>query len=119
MGAAAALALLTRYQALAARRMVILGSGPLALAVATLARARGIEVPAVVEVSPALRRDAAARAGLERDGVRFYPGHVVAEALGSRDELEGVRLAAIDGDLRVIPAVRPRSRATPSASPSA
>ena len=107
MGAAAALALLTRYQALAARRMVILGSGPLALAVATLARARGIEVPAIVEVSPALRGDAEARARLERDGVRFYPGHVVAEALGSRDELEGVRLAAIDRDLRLIPGSAP------------
>ena len=45
MGAAGALALLTRYQAFAARRMVVLGSGPLGLAVATLARARGIEVP--------------------------------------------------------------------------
>lgn len=107
MGAAAALALLTRYQALAARRMVILGSGPLALAVATLARARGIEVPAIVEVSPALRGDAQARARLERDGVRFYPGHVIAEALGSRDELEGVRLAAIDRDLRLIPGSAP------------
>lgn len=107
MGAAAALALLTRYQALAARRMVILGSGPLALAVATLACARGIEVPAIVEVSPALRGDAQARARLERDGVRFYPGHVVAEALGSRDELEGVRLAAIDRDLRLIPGSAP------------
>ena len=107
MGAAAALALLTRYQALAARRMVILGSGPLALAVATLARARGIEVPAIVEVSPALRGDTEARARLEQDGVRFYPGHVVAEALGSRDELEGVRLAAIDRDLRLIPGSAP------------
>ena len=107
MGAAAALALLTRYQALAARRMVILGSGPLALAVATVARARGIEVPAIVEVSPALRGDAQARARLERDGVRFYPGHVIAEALGSRDELEGVRLAAIDRDLRLIPGSAP------------
>ncbi len=103
MGAAGALALLTRYQAFAARRMVVLGSGPLGLAVATLARARGIEVPAVVEVSPALRGDAGARGRLEREGVRFYPGHVVAEALGSRDEMEGVRLAALDGDLRLIP----------------
>jgi len=102
MGAAAALALLTRYQAFAARRMVILGSGPLGLAVATLARARGIEVPAVVEVAPAPRGDAAVRAALERQGVRFYPGHVVAEALGSRDELEGVRLAALDAELRLI-----------------
>jgi NADPH-dependent 2,4-dienoyl-CoA reductase/sulfur reductase-like enzyme len=107
MGAAAALALLTRYQALAARRMVILGSGPLALAVATLARARGIEVPAIVEVSPTLRGDAATRGRLEQDGVRLYPGHVVAEALGSRDELEGVRLAPIDRDLRVIPGPAP------------
>jgi thioredoxin reductase len=103
MGAAGALALLTRYQAFAARRMVVLGSGPLGLAVATLARARGIEVPAVVEVSPALRGEASTRDRLEREGVCFYPSHVVAEALGSRDEIEGVRLAALDGDLRLIP----------------
>lgn len=103
MGAAGALALLTRYQACTARRMVILGSGPLGLAVASLARARGIEVPAVVEVGSAVRGPAGARDALERQGVRFYPGHVVAEALGSRDEIEGVRLAALDGDLRPIP----------------
>ncbi len=103
MGAAGALALLTRYQACAARRMVILGSGPLGLAVATLARARGIEVPAVVEVGSAVRGDPGGRDALERQGVRFYPSHVVAEALGSRDEIEGVRLAALDGDLRPIP----------------
>jgi thioredoxin reductase len=102
MGAAGALALLTRYQACAARRMVVLGSGPLGLAVATLARARGIEVVAVVEVGPALRGDAAMRDALKRQGVRFYPGHVIAQALGSRDELEGVRLAALDGDLKPI-----------------
>src|SRR5262245_57121656 len=102
MGAAAALALLTRYQACAARRMVVLGSGPLGLAVAALARTRGIDVPAVVEVGPAIRGDADARASLERQGVSFYPGHVITEALGSRDELEGVRLAALDGDLRPI-----------------
>ena len=52
------------------------------------------------------RRSAATRARgtrLEQQGVRFYPGHVVAAALGSRDEIEGVRLAALDGDLRLIP----------------
>jgi thioredoxin reductase len=102
MGAAGALALLTRYQACAARRMVVLGSGPLGLAVATLARARGIEVPAVVEVASTLRGDPRARGALERRDVRFYPGHVVTEALGSRDEIEGVRLAPLDADLRPI-----------------
>jgi thioredoxin reductase len=103
MGAAAALTLLTRYQACAARRMVVLGSGPLGLTVASLARARGIEVPAIVEVAPASRGNAAQQATLERQGVRFYPGHVVAAALGTRDELEGVRLAALDAALRPIP----------------
>jgi thioredoxin reductase len=102
MGAAGALALLTRYQACAARRMVVLGSGPLGLHVAALARARGIEVPAVVEVGSQVRGDPAARDALLRQGVGFYPGHVVAQALGSRDELEGVRLAALDGALRPI-----------------
>ena len=103
MGAAGALALLTRYQACAARRMVVLGSGPLGLAVAALARARGIEVPAIVEVAPAVRGDQATADALSRQGVRVYPSHVVAEALGARDEIEGVRLVALDGGLRPLP----------------
>ncbi len=103
MGAAGALALLTRYQACAARRMVVLGSGPLGLAVASLAQARGIQVLAVVEVASQIRGDAGARDALERQGVRFYPSHAAAAALGSRDEIEGVRLAALDGDGRPIP----------------
>jgi thioredoxin reductase len=102
MGAAGALALLTRYQACAARRMVVLGSGPLALHVAGAARARGVEVPAVVEVGPAIRGGTEARALLEGQGVRFYPRHIVAAALGKRDEIEGVRLAPLDAELRPI-----------------
>src|SRR5262249_22681316 len=74
----------------------------LGLAVATLARARGIDVAAVVEVAPAIRGDTGTRAALERQGVRFYPGHVVAEALGSRDEIEGGRIVALDGELRLM-----------------
>jgi thioredoxin reductase len=103
MGAAGALALLTRYQACAARRMVVLGSGPRGRAVATLARARGIEVPALVDVAPAVRGDMATCDALARQGMRVYASHVVAEALGARDELEGVRLAALDGGLRPVP----------------
>ena len=103
MGAAGALALLTRYQACAARRMVVLGSGPLGLAVASLAQARGIQVLAVVEVASLIRGDAGARDALERQGVRFYPSHAAAAALGSRDEIEGVRLVALDGDGRPVP----------------
>ncbi|MFX6011422.1 FAD/NAD(P)-binding oxidoreductase, partial [Acinetobacter baumannii] len=44
MGAQGFAALLTRYDALASRRVVILGSGTLALETALLALARGIAV---------------------------------------------------------------------------
>jgi thioredoxin reductase len=97
MGARAAGALLGRYRALAARRMVVFGSGPLGLETAALALEAGVEVAAVVEVAPAVRGDDAARRRLERAGVRFFAGHVVREACGSRDEVEGVVLAPVGG----------------------
>jgi len=69
MGAQGFHALLTRYQALASRRIVILGSGALALETALLAHTHGIDVAAIVEVGdkpagPAHLRDAIAAAGL-------------------------------------------------------
>ena len=103
MGAWAALSLMTRYQALAAQRIVILGSGPLGLAVATLALERGLAVPAVVEIAAEVRGDATRRRALEGRGVRFYTAHAVKEARGSRDEVESVVLTALDGDLRPVP----------------
>jgi thioredoxin reductase len=97
MGARAAGVLLARYRALAARRLVILGSGPLGLETAALALDAGVEVAAVVDVAPAVRGDAGERARLERAGVRFHPGHVVQEACGGRDEVEGVALVPVGG----------------------
>jgi thioredoxin reductase len=102
MGAWAALSLMTRYQALAAQRMVVLGSGPLGLAVATLALERGVAVPAVIEIAAEVRGDATVRRALEGRGVRFYTAHAVREARGSRDEVESVVLTALDGDLRPV-----------------
>ncbi len=103
MGAQAACALMTRYRAFAARRMVVLGSGPLGLRTAALALDRGVEVAAVVDVAPAVRGDPEFRRRLEGQGVRFYPAHVVKEARGSRDEVEAVALVALDGDGRPVP----------------
>jgi thioredoxin reductase len=103
MGANAAFALLTRYRALAAQRMVVLGSGPLGLATAALARARGVEVPAVVEVAPAVRGEAGLRQALEADGVRFFTSHTVRQARGATGEVESVVLVRVDGDLRPVP----------------
>jgi thioredoxin reductase len=97
MGARAAGVLLARYRALAARRMVILGSGSLGLETAAQALDAGVEIAAVVEVGPAVRGDGAHRRRLEGAGVRFFTGHVVREACGGRDEVEGVVLAPIGG----------------------
>jgi len=97
MGAAGACVLMTRYRAFAARRMVVLGSGPLGLETAALALERGVEVAAVVEVDPEVRGPVALRTQLERAGVCFYTRHAVAEACGSRDEVEGVALAPLAG----------------------
>jgi thioredoxin reductase len=102
MGAQAAAALLTRYRALAARRMVVLGSGPHGLRTAVLALEQGVEVAAVVDVAPEVRGDAVQRRALEARGVRFYPAHAVREALGARDEVDGVAVVALDGEGRPI-----------------
>jgi hypothetical protein len=97
MGARAAGVLLGRYRALAARRMVILGAGPLGLETAALALEAGVEVAAVVNVASGVAGGGALRQRLERAGVRFHPGHVVREACGARDEVEGVVLAPVGG----------------------
>jgi hypothetical protein len=78
--------------------MVVLGSGSLGLETAALALERAVEVAAVVEVGPEVRGPIALRERLERAGVRFYTRHAVREACGSRDEVEGVVLAALDGE---------------------
>ena len=115
MGAAGALALLARYQAFAARRMVVLGSGPLGLAVAALARTRGIEVAAIVEVGPALRCDAA-DAGPPRAG-----RHALLSAprgrRGARRAATSSRASASPRSTAISgpsPGARSTSRATPS-----
>src|SRR5438876_154487 len=59
LGASGAAALLTRYRALAARRLVVLGSGALGLHTATLAMQHGVEVVGVVEVDTQVRGDSA------------------------------------------------------------
>lgn len=96
MGANGAHALLRRYQALASRRMVILGSGNLGLNTARLARDSGIEVAAIVEVSGCARGDEALVTKLQSEGVALYTSHTVKEAIGGDDGIESVVLVAID-----------------------
>jgi thioredoxin reductase len=102
MGANAAFSLMTRYGALASRRMVVLGSGPLGLETAARALRQGVAVAGVVDVADPVRGDPALRQALERQGVRFFTAHTVREGRGRTGELESVVLVRVDADLAPI-----------------
>jgi NADPH-dependent 2,4-dienoyl-CoA reductase/sulfur reductase-like enzyme len=101
LGASAAAALLERYQALAGRRMVVLGSGALGLRTAWLALERGLQVAGIVEVSPEVRGPAELAARLAARGVPFFTGHAVAAVAGSA-EVSAIRLVRVDGGLEPV-----------------
>jgi D-hydroxyproline dehydrogenase subunit alpha len=95
LGARGAIALMTRYQALASRRMVILGSGTLGLETARLALERGIDVAGIVDVSATVRGRAELWQALAARGVPFIPGHTVEAVEGAKD-VAAIRLARVD-----------------------
>jgi hypothetical protein len=78
MGAQALRALLGAYDAFAGRRLVILGSGDLALRTAKLALDRGLEVVAVVEIAPTVQ----APIDVEAPGLEILTGHAPVLAAG-------------------------------------
>ena len=94
MGALAFATLVSRYDAFAGRRVVILGSGALALGTARLALGRGIDVAALIEV-----RDAAQG---EAEGIAVLAGHRLIRAEGGIDGVERVIVADADGAERTI-----------------
>lgn len=97
MGALAFGTLVSRYDAFAGRRVVILGSGDLALDTALMARARGIEVAALVEV-----RETAQAATALPDDLNVLTGHQVIRAEGGIDGVERVVVAPVGGAEYVI-----------------
>ena len=102
MGANGAWSLLTRYRALASRRMVVIGSGMLALRTVELALERGVDVVGVVEVEAGVRGDAETASALERRGVPFYTSHTIREVKGRIGEVEAIVLVGLDGDRKPI-----------------
>ena len=103
MGANGAFTLLTRYRALAARRLLVLGSGPLGLGTAALALQHGVDVVGVVEVGDTVRGDASEAAALRSRGVPIYTSHTLREARGTVGEVESAVLMQIDARLAPIP----------------
>ncbi|MFE5481169.1 NAD(P)/FAD-dependent oxidoreductase [Streptomyces sp. NPDC056527] len=123
IGAGGAQAMLKSGLVLPGGRVVVAGSGPLLLAVASSLVAAGARVPAVVEASGYLgyaRRPGVLAAGpgklaeavghvapLALNGVRPYARHAVVRAHGA-ERVEAVTVARLDGDWRPVPGTERR-----------
>ncbi|EGD58433.1 FAD-dependent pyridine nucleotide-disulfide oxidoreductase [Novosphingobium nitrogenifigens DSM 19370] len=103
MGALAFHMLVARYDAFSGRRLVVLGSGDLALEAALLAHARGLDVAALVEVRDAPQGDAALVARIVEAGIPVLTGCGVTMATGGADGVEAIIVAPLgDGEARTI-----------------
>ncbi|MCY4473971.1 MAG: NAD(P)/FAD-dependent oxidoreductase [Chloroflexi bacterium] len=102
MGANGAYSLMSRYDALAAKRMVVLGSGNLGLNTAKMALDNGIEVAAIVDVAPSVRGNDALVKTIHAQGVELFSSHTVKEAVGSNGDIESVMLVEIDDDCKPV-----------------
>jgi NADPH-dependent 2,4-dienoyl-CoA reductase/sulfur reductase-like enzyme len=97
MGALALQMLLSRYDAFAGRRVLMLGSTDLALETALLAHERGIEVAGLVEVRDAPQGSAKLITKLEAAGIAIKCGQTIASAKGGIDGVESAVLS--NGDI--------------------
>ncbi len=105
MGAAALTMLLTRYEAFAGKRVLLMGSHDLALQTALLARDKGVDVAGLVEVRDAPQGDPALVEAVRAAQIPFYLDDAVAEAKGGIDGVESARLrsgAVLDVDTVVL-----------------
>jgi thioredoxin reductase len=94
MGAAALHMLLTRYDAFAGRRILVLGSHDLALETALLAHERGIEVAGLIEVRDLPQGSAELVAKIEAAGIAITCGQTIASAKGGIDGVESATLTS-------------------------
>jgi len=92
MGAAALTMLLSRYEAFAGKRVLLMGSHDLALETALLARDKGVDVAGLVEVRDAPQGNPALAQAVRAAQIPFYLNDAVAEANGGIDGVESVRL---------------------------
>lgn len=97
VGAQALRALLGRYDAFAGRRVLLLGSGRLALETALLALDRGLDVPAIVEVRETPEGPAELVAALRSRGMEILCGHVPLAAEGGADGVETLSVVPVAG----------------------
>jgi thioredoxin reductase len=96
MGAQGLHSLLGRYDAFAGRRLVILGSGDLAVESAILALNHGLQVAGLIEVRDAPQASPKQLARLEALEVPILTGHVPVLATGGIDGVEKLVLRRVD-----------------------
>jgi len=101
LGANGAAALLARYQVQPGSRMVILGSGNLALRTAKLALGMGSEIAGILEAGPRIRGEAALASEISAAGVPLLTGRTIERALGEH-QVQGVRLVGVDSAFQPI-----------------
>ena len=94
VGALGLTSLIQTYAAFSGQRIVILGSGDLAVATATMALDAGYDVAALVEVRDAPQADVSA---LVARGVAIITGHAILEAEGNAEGVTAARLAPVAG----------------------
>ena len=102
MGAQAFHALLAQYDALSSRRVLILGSGKLALETALEARAHGIEVAGVIEVMDAVQGPAALADEVRAAGIVIHTCYVLSETKSGIDGVEGAMLTPVEGGAELL-----------------
>ena len=96
MGAAALQMLLTRYEAFAGQRILVLGSHDLALETALLAQARGIDVVGLIEVRDAPQGNAELVAQVAAAGIAIHCGQTITSATGGINGIESATLSTGD-----------------------
>ena len=94
MGAAALRMLLTRYDAFAGRRVLVLGSHDLALETALLAHNCGLNVAGLVEVRDAPQGSADLVAQVAAAGIAIHCGQAIASTSGGIDGVEAAVLTS-------------------------
>ncbi|MEO7169560.1 MAG: NAD(P)/FAD-dependent oxidoreductase, partial [Sphingomonas sp.] len=97
IGAQGFAALLTRYDALASRRVLIVGSDRLGLETALLALSHGIEVAGIIEIADTVQGPDELAERLSATGVPIHLGHTIVSAAGGIDGVETARIAPADG----------------------
>ena len=95
MGAGGFAALVDRYNAFAGQRVVVLGSGELGLKTASLARAKGLEVVAIVEALP----QAQAMVGSDLADIPLLTGQVIHSAQGGLNGVERISVGPVGGPI--------------------